>query len=88
MAAFSAAVSEGVSPVEFWNLTPYLAGIAMKGTADHRTKGAWMTAALYRQKKFPELKKLLSKTTEDKGVMEAKLKASIRSNPRPKGKKV
>lgn len=78
MAAFFSAVKSGVSPVDFWTMTPYLTRAAIKGLIDGRTLIAWQTAALTRAKKFPKLEELLTK--DDKPVdVEAKIKGLLTS---------
>jgi hypothetical protein len=59
--AFEAAVSCGVSPSEFWGLTPYLTKYAMDGARKHQLRGAWLTAALHRAKKMPKLEEMMTK---------------------------
>ncbi len=59
MAAFKAAVSSGLSPVEFWELTPYLTGLAVGGAVDKQTTDAWLNANYVRAKNLPELTSLL-----------------------------
>jgi hypothetical protein len=61
MAAFESAVSCGVSPQEFWGLTPYLTRTAMSGARKYQIKTAWFSAAFTRAKKLPGLDDLLSK---------------------------
>lgn len=57
-------MSCGISPSEFWGLTPYLVRHAMTAMSDGRTMLAWMTASLSRASKLPKLEKLLGKDTE------------------------
>lgn len=82
MEAFRSAVEGGVSPVEFWNLTPYLTWQATAALRDRAVTQIWMAAALTRAKKLPELAKLLSKGPEDKKDVAAKLKAALMSMKR------
>jgi hypothetical protein len=42
-------------------MTPYLSGLAVNAAHDLHMSQAWFIAALSRQKKLPELKRLLSK---------------------------
>ena len=85
MEAFRSAVEGGVSPVEFWTLTPYLTRQATAALRDKTVTQMWMTAALTRAKKLPELAKLLNKRQEDKKDVAAKLKAAL-SGVKGKGK--
>lgn len=77
MAAFCNAVSVGLSPVEFWGLTPYLTKNAISAMADGRTTTAWMMANLSRSKTLPKLEKLLSKTEPKGGDIGMKLKSAL-----------
>lgn len=77
MAAHHNAVSVGLSPVEFWSLTPYLARNAISALADGRITQAWMTANLSRAKTLPKLEKLLSKTEPKSGDIGMKLKSAL-----------
>lgn len=77
MAAFRSAVSQGLSPSEFWNLTPYLTRHAIVALADYQATGAWLTANFTRAKKMPELKQILSKQTPDKAEVSKSLKAAM-----------
>jgi len=51
MAAYQAACRDGVSPVDFWALTPYECRYAMAGLRDGRTTLAWQIAALLAREK-------------------------------------
>ena len=75
--AFREAVSEGLSPSDFWEMTPYLTGTAMDALYDLRIKQGWIVAGLMRQKKLPELKKLLSKKPVDTKQRMNELKAAL-----------
>lgn len=69
----------GVSPLDFWNLTPFLCRHATSALADGRSYTAWLTAALTRAKKMPKLNDLLTnKPNRDRAGMEAGLKAALR----------
>ena len=48
-------MGSGISPVEFWALTPYLTRAAVGGFHDGRAWAVWMTAALGRVKRMPKL---------------------------------
>ena len=84
MAAFRGAVSRGLSPSEFWGLTPYLTRHAIAALSDYQNIGAWMTANLTRAKKMPELKQILSKQTPDKTEVANRLKAAMMNFGRKK----
>ena len=58
MQAFKSAVVAGISPTEFWSLTPYQTRIAMEATLERSDKQAWMIAAFTRAKKLPKFEKL------------------------------
>lgn len=60
MAAYKAAVEQGVSPVEFWELTPYLTGVAAIAMSNGSITRTWMLAGLMRSKVLPPLKTLLA----------------------------
>jgi len=51
-------VLAGISPVEFWALTPYQTRVAMEATLERADKQAWMIAAFTRTKKLPPYKSL------------------------------
>ena len=69
VAAFKAAVTSGLSPVDFWELTPYLTGLAVGGAVSKQTTDAWLNANFTRAKKLPDLAELLSKSEEKKNNM-------------------
>jgi len=74
--AYRAAVVSGISPVEFWNLTPYQTRIAMEATLERFDKQAWMIAAFSRAKKLPKYGSLTrNKRKGARPGMEAELKA-------------
>lgn len=77
MAAFRNAVTSGISPAEFWGLTPYLTRHAMAAMSDSRTITAWMTANLSRAKTLPKLEKLLSKTEVKTGDIGMRLRSAL-----------
>jgi len=56
--AYRAAVVAGISPIEFWQLTPYQTRIAMEAILERSDKQAWMIAAFTRAKKLPKFEKL------------------------------
>lgn len=70
MAAFKAAVTSGLSPVDFWQLTPYLTGLSIGAAGSKQATDAWMTATLSRAKKIPELDSLMGKAEEKKNNMD------------------
>ncbi len=59
MSTAKAVVRAGLSPVEFWELTPYLTGLAVGGATNKQTTDAWLMAGFSRAKKLPELASLL-----------------------------
>ena len=71
MAAFQMACRDGIDPAAFWGMTPYECRYAMAGLRDGRTTLAWQIAALNRQKKLPNLNRLLAK--KGKSLKEALL---------------
>lgn len=77
MEAYRSAVEAGISPVEFWGLTPYLTRQATGALRDGDLTRAWIAAVLERKKKLPELSRLLSKKPEDKRDMAERLKAAL-----------
>ena len=70
MAAFKAAVRAGLSPVDFWELTPYLTGLAVGGAVNKQTTDAWLNANYVRAKKLPDLATLLGPAEEKKNNMD------------------
>ena len=52
--AYRAAIVAGLSPVEFWQLTPYQSHIAMEAIMERSDKQAWLIAAFTRAKKLPK----------------------------------
>jgi hypothetical protein len=77
MQAYSAAVQAGISPVEFWELTPYLTHKAITALTDGRNTQAWTIAALTRAKKMPKLADMTSKPTGARENMENELKKAL-----------
>jgi len=51
-------VLAGISPLEFWQLTPYQTRVAMEAAMERADKQAWMIAAFTRTKKLPKYEKL------------------------------
>lgn len=80
------AVKAGISPVEFWGLTPYLTRKAIPALQDGRTTAAWMTAQLTRAKKIPKLAELTTKKTAPRSrrEMEGSLKDHLMGMARMK----
>lgn len=80
------AVRAGISPVDFWRLTPYLTRKSAPALHDSRTTAAWLTANLTRAKKLPKLSELTAKKQEHrtKGEMEDSLKAHLAGMARRK----
>lgn len=70
MAAFKAVVKSGLSPVDFWELTPYLTGLAVGGAVSKQTTDAWLNANYVRAKKLPDLDTMLGKAGEKKNNMD------------------
>ena len=56
--AYRSAIVSGLSPIEFWNLTPYQTRIAMEASLERADKQAWMIAYFQRVKKFPRYESL------------------------------
>lgn len=79
MAAFHNAVMYGVSPGEFWGLTPYLTRQAVCALADGRSTSAWLMANLSRAKKMPKLESLLVRREVDHADMEARMKNALKN---------
>jgi len=81
--AFKGAVSAGISPVEFWELTPYLTRKACGATVQARLWAIWTQEATHRRKKLPSLKEF-TRVTEEPTKKMADLKQFMASQ---KGKK-
>lgn len=80
MEAFRTSVQAGVSPLEFWGLTPYLTKAAVDALSDGRNTQSWVQAALVRAKKMPKLESLLvQKRTPDLATKEQKMKGLFAS---------
>lgn len=67
----------GLSPREFWRLTPFQTIAISKAAADMAREDmkqgmtiAWLTAVLYRAKDIPTLDELLPKTEEEEILQE------------------
>jgi len=61
------ALRAGISPQEFWNLTPYLTRLAIDAKVETQMTYLWVQAGLIRAKKMPDLKRFLARkeTTGD-----------------------
>ncbi len=70
--SYRKAVIAGVSPVEFWSLTPYQTRIAMEAAIERSDKQAWTIAAFQRSKKLPKFESLSHSKTPIKDGMELK----------------
>lgn len=70
MAAFKASVKIGLSPVDFWKMTPYLTGLAVGGAVSKQTTDAWLNANFGRAKNLPALAELLGDVEEKKDNMD------------------
>lgn len=79
MESYRYAVSVGISPVEFWGLTPFLTRHAMTALSDGRTTQAWIIANLSRTKKMPKLETLLSRSGPDHKEMESRMKTALKN---------
>ena len=79
-------VRAGISPVDFWRLTPYLTRKATPALQDGRTTAAWMTAQLTRAKKIPKLAELTTKKQvhRSQSEMEESLKSHMAGMARRK----
>ena len=74
--AYHAAVVAGLSPVEFWQLTPYQTRLAMEATLERSDKQAWLVAAMARTKKLPRYETLSRRRAKGpRPGMEAEMKA-------------
>lgn len=82
--AYKASVASGISPVEFWTLTPYLTKHAIKAASDENITRTWILANLMRAKKLPKLEKLL-KQEKPKSDMENRLKTALSGLSKKKG---
>jgi len=69
VAAFKTAIRAGLSPLDFWSLTPYLTRLAIMAGRDRQMTDAWIQAKLTRAKKLPELSELLEEQTARKDNM-------------------
>jgi hypothetical protein len=58
---FEEAVRAGISPKDFWDLTPYLTRLAMGALHDGSTGRMWILAALTRAKKLPRMEDMMSR---------------------------
>lgn len=79
MEAYSTAVQAGISPVEFWRLTPYLARTAARAATEARNTASWLTACLIRAKKMPKLSELIGRR-EPVSSVENRLKTALQVN--------
>jgi hypothetical protein len=61
VAIFEEAVRAGISPKDFWDLTPYLTRLAMGALHDGNTGRMWIQAALTRAKKLPKMEDLMGR---------------------------
>ena len=59
MAAYKTAIRNGISPIEFWQLTPFLTAHAIESSHESMLVSSWHVAAFSRQKRLPKLQKLL-----------------------------
>ena len=82
--AYRAAVVSGISPVEFWTLTPYQTRIAMEATLERSDKQAWMIAAFSRSKKLPKFERLSrgKRTMKDGLLLKKQLQATAMKETR------
>ena len=76
--AYKSAVVSGISPIEFWQLTPYQTRIAMEATLERSDKQAWMIAAFTRSKKLPKFESLNrgKRTMKDGLLLKRQLQAT------------
>ena len=79
-------VRAGISPVDFWRLTPYLTRKSAPALHDSRTTAAWLTASLSRAKKIPKLSELTTKKQvhRSQSEMEESLKSHLAGMARRK----
>ena len=75
-AAYRAGVQAGISPLEFWELTPYLTRLAIEALTDARYTQAWIQANLIRAKAMPKLEELLDRKFA-KTDMELRMKDAL-----------
>ncbi len=80
-----AAHRAGLSPSEFWGLTPYLLTVLLRAETSERIARqeqaawhAWHVAAMSRAKKMPHLKELMPRRETPKDVG-ARLKATLKA---------
>lgn len=80
------AVGAGISPLDFWRLTPYLTRKSAPALHDSRTTAAWLTASLSRAKKIPKLSELTTKKQvhRSQSEMEESLKSHLAGMARRK----
>lgn len=78
----------GVSPDQFWNLTPFAFGLIMKAQNkklhndfDTIKYHAWHVAAFTRAKKMPSFKEFIKPLNDqpEKGINEAGIKAALKA---------
>lgn len=88
MEAFRVAVRGGISPTEFWQMTPYLTKQALPALAERHNTTIWTQAALIRAKKLPELEKFAGRPKEQTtpADLEAKMKALFKNEKVVHGK--
>lgn len=82
--AYKASVASGISPVDFWSLTPYLTKHAIKAASDENVTRTWILASFMRAKKLPKLDKLL-KQEKPKSDMEMRMKTALMGLSKKKG---
>ena len=88
MEAFRVAVRGGISPTEFWGLTPHLTRQALPALAERHNTTIWLQAALMRTKRLPELEKFAGRPKEQgpPADLEAKMKALFKNEKVVHGK--
>lgn len=74
---FRVAISAGISPIEFWELTPYLTKISIEGKIEAKLAEIWAQAALIRSKNLPNLKSFLADKKVDSKNFETRMKQAF-----------
>lgn len=85
MEAYKIACGAGISPVDFWNMTPYLVREAVGALHQGNNQLIWIQAALMRAKKLPKLNEFI-KEKKSTASFEVRLKDAFKGHNVRKGK--
>lgn len=82
--AFKAATRAGISPIEFWKLTPYQTGLVIGAWVESKkdeyklaVAGAWYSEAFHRTKKLETLDRILGDKKEQSWQEQLEIVKSI-----------